>query len=146
MRLLASWTEEGLTASPPLALCHYVTMSLWSFGSYHFHCHPPTKHWSQSENIQIKGSHYIILFCYRSSGRSAAFLLAPAEGWGALRAKIGFWLSFDISLSSQYLKWIFYNIYIYIYIYIFYKIFNKRGFIIEWEPLPLSNIEDNNIT
>merc|ERR1712030_250090 len=35
--------------------------------------------------------YYTVLYSTRSSGRSAPLLLAPAEGWGALRAPRALW-------------------------------------------------------
>ena len=37
----------------------------------------------------VKKKSYVKILRTRSSGRSAPFLLAPAEGWGALRAPNG---------------------------------------------------------
>ena len=59
MKHLPAWRvfwprQQREVSQPPLALCHYVTMSLCSLGRYHCHCvtHPPTKHSAKSENIR----------------------------------------------------------------------------------------------
>ena len=77
---------------------HYVTMSLCHYAALEgitvtvLLTHQPNTQPSL-KIYGVKGSrisfHYIILFVYRSSGRSAPFLLAPAEGWGALWALLG---------------------------------------------------------
>ena len=79
------YSSESTDSCPPVLLCREHTTT-WT--STH---QPDTQ--PSLEIYGVKGSrisfHYIILFVYRSSGRSAPFLLAPAEGWGALRAPNG---------------------------------------------------------
>ena len=109
-RVLASSTEGALTASPGIPRgrslnrgsrplyrgprspsrghhCHYAAWEGITVTVLLTH-QPDTQ--PSLKIYGVKGSrisfHYIILFVYRSSGRSAPFLLAPAEGWGALRA------------------------------------------------------------
>ena len=112
-RVLASSTEGALTASPGIPRgrslnrgsrplyrgprspsrghhCHYAAWEGITVTVLLTH-QPDTQ--PSLEIYRVKGSrisfHYIILFVYRSSGRSAPFLLAPAEGWGALWAPNG---------------------------------------------------------
>ena len=112
-RVLASSTEGALTASPGIRRgrslnrgsrplyrgprspsrghhCHYAAWEGITVTVLLTH-QPDTQ--PSLKIYGVKGSrisfHYIILFVYRSSGRSAPFLLAPAEGGGALRAPNG---------------------------------------------------------
>ena len=112
-RVLASSTEGALTASPGIRRgrslnrgsrplyrgprspsrghhCHYAAWEGITVTVLLTH-QPDTQ--PSLKIYGVKGSrisfHYIILFVYRSSGRSAPFLLAPVEGWGALLGVLG---------------------------------------------------------
>ena len=76
---------------PPLYCLHQLLLTKQGQQEEIFFAAPTTRYASDITSLTDTMRHYVggcdwEIFYTRSSGRSALLLLAPAEGWGALRA------------------------------------------------------------